>query len=297
MVISTKKNAKKCGVTYLSNYLIERSCIGVPMKLGRILTSPIRMMPSFLIIGAKKCGTTSLFNYLIDHPFVGAPIKKEISFFDYNFGKGLNWYKSFFPTLLHRLFKHSFITGEATANYIDAPYAPKKIAEIIPKVKLIALLRNPVDRAYSHYHHTKRIGRENLSFEEAIDREEERIRNIKAGILKDRDGNYYHKYYNYTYLSSGIYVEQLKVWQSLFSKKQILVLKSEDFFTETAASFEQVLNFLELPNWEPKHYQQYNPNRYQSMLNPTTRKSLVEYYNPHNQRLYQLLGVNFDWDR
>lgn len=266
-------------------------------KFGRILTSPIRIMPSFLIIGAKKCGTTSLFKYLIEHPYIGAPIEKEISFFDSNFRKGISWYKSYFPTLLPKLYKQSFLTGEATANYIDNPYAPKRIAETIPKVKLIALLRNPVDRAYSHYNHTSRIGREHLSFEEAIEQEEERVSQIRAGILKDKDGNFYHQDYNYTYLSSGIYVEQLKVWLNLFSKKQILVTTSEDFFAEPSATFQQILNFLELPNYEPKHYKQYNSNSYQKMIEPTTRKHLVEYFKPHNERLYQLLGVNFDWDR
>ena len=89
----------------------------------------------------------------------------------------------------------------------------------------------------------------------------------------------------------------LKVWLSLFSKKQILVLRSEDFFANPSATVKQVLNFLELPNWKLKHYKLYNDNNYQKMIAPTTRKNLVEYFKPHNERLYQLLGVNFDWDR
>ncbi|MGK7937243.1 MAG: sulfotransferase domain-containing protein [Xenococcaceae cyanobacterium] len=275
----------------MNKKLVNRS-----LKFGRILTSPIRMMPSFLLIGAQKCGTTSLLNYLIEHPYIEAPTKKEIGFFDLRFGKGINWYKSFFPTLLHRLDKQYFITGEASTGYICHPHVPKRISEIIPQVKLIALLRNPVDRAYSHYHHTKSMGKENLSFDEAIEQEEERVSEIKARILKD--GNYYHKdYHHYTYLSRGIYVEQLKVWLSLFSKKQILVLRSEDFFANPSATVKQVLNFLELPNQQLKHYKQYNANNYQKMIEPTTRKILVEYFKPHNERLYQLLGINFDWDR
>lgn len=276
----------------MGNKLVDRG-----RKLGRILTSPVRIMPSFLIIGAKKCGTTSLFKYLIEHPNVGTPIKKEISFFDVNFRKGISWYKSYFPTVEQKLYKPCFITGEATANYIDNPDVPSRVAETIPNVKLIALLRNPVDRAYSHYYHTKRIGREFLSFEEAIEQEEERVKNIRSGILQDKYGNFYHQDYNYTYLSSGIYIEQLQAWFNLFSKKQILVLTSEDFFAKPAAIFQQVLDFLGLPSCELKQYKKYNYNRYANKIDPTTRQYLIEYFQPHNNKLYQLLDKKLNWDK
>ena len=248
-----------------------------------------------MIIGAKKCGTTSLFRYLIEHPNVGAPTEKEISYFNIHFAKGILWYKSFFPMSLPGFKSQYLITGEATAGYICHSQAPQRIAATLPAVKLMALLRNPVDRAYSHYHHTKRIGREDFSFEEAIEQEELRVEQIET--RSHELGSNHYGAYNYTYLSSGLYAEQLKNWLNLFDKQQLLILKSEDFFNHPGAIFKQVLDFLNLPNWQPKQYKQYNSNSYPKMIEPTTRKHLVEYFKPHNQRLYQLLGVNFDWDR
>ena len=274
--------------TFTSKQLAKR----VFNKSGRIITSPIRIMPSFLIIGAKKCGTTSLFNYLCEHPNIGAPTWKEISYFNIHFNRGNLWYKSFFPLLLPQQ-DSQLITGEATASYICCPQAPKRIAVTLPKVKLIVLLRNPIERAYSHYHHTKRIGKEQLSFEEAIAKEDSRVEQIEHQSrqlgIKDSPA------YNYTYLSSGMYAKQLENWLSIFKQEQLLILKSEDFFDRPEATFKQVLNYLELPEWSPQKYRKYNHNRYRQTIKPSTRKHLVEYFYPHNQKLYQLLKTDFGW--
>ena len=275
----------------MNSKIVER----VLSKSARIATSMIRMMPSFLIIGAKKCGTTSLFQYLTEHPNIGAPTWKEISYFNIHYAKGILWYKSFFPVFLPGLKSQHLITGEATASYICNPEAPKRIAETLPQVKLIALLRNPVDRAYSHYHHTKRIGREDLSFEAALEQEEYRVRQIET---KGHElGPNHHKAYNYTYLSSGLYADQLKNWLSLFDKQQLLILKSEDFFSNPDIIFKQVLEFLKLPDWTPKNYQKHNYNRYLQKMNSDTRKHLIKYFQPHNQKLYELLGVDLGWNK
>ena len=278
----------------MNGKLVER----VLRKSWRIATSPIRIMPSFIIIGAKKCGTTSVFYYLSKHSNVGASIRKEISYFDINFAKGNLWYKSFFPISLPGNESPYLLTGEATASYICHPQAPQRIAKVLPQVKLIALLRNPVDRAYSHYHHTKRMGREDLSFEEAIKQEEFRVKQIEKienNIYKLR-GNY-HKAYNYTYLSSGLYAEQLENWFSQFNKKQLLILKSEDYFSHPETIFQQILDFLKLPNWSPKQFQKHNYNSYLQKMDSNTRKHLIEYFQPHNEKLYELLGVDFGWNK
>lgn len=270
--------------------LVER----VFNKSGRIVTSPMRIMPSFLIIGAKKCGTTSLFHYLSEHPNVGAPTWKEISYFNIYFDRGSLWYRSFFPLSLPKLDSQDLITGEATASYICHPQAAQRIAATLPDVKLIALLRNPVDRSYSHYHHTKRIGRENLSFEEAIAQEESRVEQLEN---ESRElGLKSSPAYNYTYLSSGMYAEQLKNWLKLFNKQQLLILKSEDFFNRPETIFKQVLDFLKIPDWSPQKYRKYNNNSYSQKIKPSTRKYLTEYFQPHNQKLYELLGKDFGWN-
>lgn len=273
----------------MSKQLVER----VLNRSGRIITVPMRILPSFLIIGAKKCGTTSLFSYLCQHPNIAAPTSKEISYFNIHFDRGNLWYKSFFPLSLPKRDPQYLITGEATAEYICHPLTPQRIAATLPQVKLIALLRNPVDRAYSHYHHTKRISRENLSFEKAIAQEDSRVAQIEDESRQR--GLKSSPAYNYTYLSSGKYAEQLEHWLPIFDRERLLILKSEDFFDRPEAVFKQVLEYLELPDWSPSKYQKYNYNRYGQTLDRSTRKDLIEYFRPHNQRLYQLLQTDFGW--
>jgi len=268
---------------------------------ARILTSRVRLLPDFIIIGAQKSGTTSLYNYLIKHPCIGSSIWKEVNFFDINFRKGIAWYRAHFPSLLHKYYveqirKQNFVTGEKTPDYIFYPYAPKRILETVPRVKLIVLLRNPVERAYSHYRHEVRLGVETLPFEKAIEREEKRLRGEMEKMLEDE--NYYsYKYRDYSYLTKGIYADQLKTWMKLFPKEQILIMKSEDFFNNPSTIFKRVLEFLNLPSWEPKKYRKHNVGWLLGKMNATTRNRLFDYFEPHNQRLYKYLGVNFGWDK
>lgn len=256
----------------------------------RVWTSSQRLMPNFIIIGSQKGGTSSLYNYLIQHPCIKAAFKKELHFFDVNFEKGNDWYRSRFP-----LYEQNFITGEATPSYIFHPHAPKRIAELTPAVKLIALLRNPVDRAYSHYNHNLRKKREKLPFEVALEKEGERLSDKLEKMLENEE--YFNSsYFHYAYLKRGIYVEQLKEWFSFFSKEQILILSSEEFYANPAVSYSQVLEFLKLPQWELGEYKRFNGLDYQGMT-AATRKQLIDYFKPHNQRLYELLDMSFDWDK
>ena len=275
-------------------------------KFYRGITFPIRLLPDFLIIGTQRGGTTSLHRYLDAHPCVGPAANKDLHFFDRRYHKGLAWYRGHFPTSIEKYYAErvrgrAFVTGEASPSYLFHPYAPKRVASAIPHVKLIVLLRNPVDRAYSQYHHAVELGHETIpTFEEAIEAEEERIAREEENILKDE--HYYSEQYKHlSYLSKGIYVDQLRVWMDLFPREQFLILKSEDFYTDPAATFKEVLTFLKLPEIElqgrKKGFKQYNNNAYSSKMNPTTRKRLVEYFEPHNARLYELLGVNFGWDK
>ena len=152
-----------------------------------------------------------------------------------------------------------------------------------------------VDRAYSHYHHQVSRGRETLSFEEAIQAEPQRLSGELAKILEDENYTSFN-HVHFSYLSRGIYVDQLKAWQRFFPKEQILILSSEDFFANPSATCKQVLKFLNVPDWELNVHRKSNVGRY-SKMQEATRKSLVEYFKPHNQRLYEYLGTSFDWDR
>jgi hypothetical protein len=259
----------------------------------------MRVLPDFIIIGAQRCGSTSLYNYLVKQQGIIPGMMKEVHFFDHHFHKGVGWYRSFFPltsTLQNPEGNHQerFITGEATPNYLFYPHAPKRVHTTLPGVKLIVLLRNPVDRAYSHYHHEVRLGVEDLSFSEAIQREKTIIPLEKSKVIEDQSYKSFI-YQNYSYLSRGKYIEQLEIWNKYFSMKDILVLRSEDLFINPAQVIEKTSEFLGIRNYSYPDFKIYNSLSYQD-LDPEQRKLLTAYFEPYNHRLYQFLGVNFDWE-
>ncbi len=272
-------------------------------KLYRGVTHPLRLLPDFLIIGAQRGGTTSLYHYLQAQLCLELTATKELHFFDRRFHEGLAWYRAHFPTLLEKYFAQSFhrrafLTGEATPGYLFHPHAPKRVADVLPHVKLIVLLRNPVDRAYSHYHHIVDLGYEHLSFEEAIHWEEERIGEERKRMLAD-EGYESYSYEHFSYLSRGRYVEQLQVWMRLFPFEQFLILKSEDFYADPVSILQQVLTFLEVPQKQRhlplKDYAQHN-HKTSSQMDAALRTRLLEYFRSHNAALYNFLGVHFGWD-
>lgn len=252
------------------------------------------MLPDFLIIGAQKGGTTFLYNVLRRHPHVKAAVKKEIHFFDtFRFRRGVDWYRTQFPQQQQEDGQR-VITGEASPYYLFYPHAARRVAETIPQAKLIALLRNPIDRAYSDYQHTLRQGNETLGFNEALDLEEERLRGEKEKILADESYRSID-YRRSSYLARGIYVDQLEEWHRYFDPKQLLILKSEDFFASPLETLELVLEFLGLPERDFKLEGKRNEGGYSEPMDPETRRWLQEYYEPHNKRLYEYLGVDFGW--
>lgn len=248
-----------------------------------------KCQPDFIIIGAQKCGTTSLYQYLIQHPQVVPASQKELHFFDLNFAQGVDWYCQQFKPI-----SPGFITGEASPYYIFHPLVAQRIYNLFPQVKLIALLRNPVERAISHYYHEVRLGFEKLGLWDAIAQESPRLKEETAKMLAD-DNYYSYNHQHYTYLSRGIYVEQLKHWMQFFPKEQFLVLPSEELYNQPNQVLNQVLEFLELPSYQLTQYDKYNSGKYPE-INPETRQQLQEYFQPYNQQLEEFLGVKFAWE-
>lgn len=257
------------------------------------LTGSFHPLPNYLIIGAAKCGTGSLYRYLNQHPQIKPALTKEVRFFDKYYNKGINWYRIFFP--FKDLLKRKYITGEATPRYLDHPHAPKRVKEVIPNAKLIVLLRNPIDRAYSMYNMRLSRGRETHSFEESIKLEKERT---KGEFKKmELDKNYYSSpYYHHSYLERGIYVDKLKRWMNVFPKEQFLIVKSEEFFKNTSEIYDKVLKFLGLPSHELQSYPVQGRVSKLKPMSPNLRKQLAEFFKPHNERLYEFLGKNLGWD-
>jgi hypothetical protein len=258
----------------------------------RQLTGPLRGLPSALIIGAQRSGTTSLFNYLVQHPDVLAPLGKEIHYFDLHYGRGVRWYRGRFP-YRHRL-RRPALTIDASPYYLVHPLAPRRSAQLLPHVKLVAVLRNPVDRALSHYQHEVRDGRESLSFVEAIDREHERLAGEEQRLLRE-PGYYSHNHHRYSYTHRGRYIEQLRRWVEFFPRSQLLVLQSERLFRDPAAASSAVYDFLGLSPHRLEHYKPFLRGEYERQMPPELRSRLAAYFEPYNRELYQWLGEEFDW--
>jgi hypothetical protein len=253
--------------------------------------------PDFLIIGGQKCGTTSLYNYLIRHPGVLRAARKELRYFTQQFELGDSWYRQQFPNakrrMLNRLTNGRTLTGEATPYYLFHPLAPARIRAAYPRVRLIAMLRNPVDRAFSHYKHHVKLGEEHLPFEDAIAAEQARL----AGEFERlaADGGYVaHALRVYSYLARGVYADQYERWYRYFAPDRILTLSSEQFFSNPAGAFAQALEFLGLPEHRLQDYETFNPGREETFA-PELRERLIDYFRPHNERLYRLLDRDFGW--
>jgi len=260
------------------------------------LTGPIRSLPDFIIIGTARSGTTSLYYDICQHPCVLPAAYDELGYFDSNFHLGLNWYRSLFPTLFSKWLvkqkKQFAITGEDTPFYIWDPIVAKRILKNLPKIKLIVLLRNPVDRAYSNYHLGVRAGTENLSFEDAIKVETKRLEEIN-----EESKSSIEKYaIRRSYLAKGFYADQLKIWFEIFNSNQLLIISTEDLKSNPQKVINKIYNFLEIPDNHKLIPEKQKKAVYPEMKKET-REFLIDFYKKNNTELFSLIGQKFDWDK
>ena len=261
---------------------IYKQNIALNPKLAELNWKPHKKQaPDFLIIGAGKCGTTSLYSYLGNHPQILLPNNKEINFFSQNFTYGLDWYLSQFPSITD----HSdFITGEASPSYFFNSHAPERIYQIAPDVKLIVLLRNPVDRSISNYYQDRKTGQVTKTLEEAIIRAINRFRTMSREDLS----------HSRSFLFKSLYILKLQRWMEIFPREQFLILKSEDFFDCPDRNMKQVFRFLELPEVINQKYQKLNVGSYPP-LDKSMRQKLTEFFYPYNKKLEEYLQIQFNW--
>jgi hypothetical protein len=259
--------------------------------ISRQASAHLRSLPDFVMIGGMKCGTTSLFQYLQRHPGVSRVYVEEVHYFDLNYHRGINWYRAHFP--LRGKDGDRRISGDDSPYYIFHPAVPRRIAKDLPDVKLIALLRDPVDRAYSHYHHEHRRGREELSFERALEKEEERLAGEVEALETDA-GYVSYEHQRHSYVSRGRYAEQLRAWFDVIPEERFLILQSEAMFRDPQAIFDQVLEFLGLSPMQLTDFDVFNPGSYPKMEGGT-RRMLREHFEPRNEELFKLIGRSFDW--
>lgn len=248
--------------------------------------------PNFLIVGFMKCGTTSLYEYLSQHSQIIPCIKKEVHFFDWEYDRGYKWYLAHFPPVVEN---ELFLTGEATPYYLLSSKAKNRIITHLPNVKLIVILRNPSDRAISHYYHQVNWGLENRSFKEALITELKILQQFNHCLTFESLVNTNIDLPKYGYLTCSLYTYFLEKWMTSIPKKQFLVLKSEELYTNPTATMKQVFEFLELTNQELPQYMKYVSGAY-----PTTsakiKKILSDFLKPHTKRLESYLNMQFNWE-
>jgi hypothetical protein len=270
-----------------------------PDSTFRYATSSFRYLPHFLIIGGSKSGKHSVLSYLNQHPDIKAGTKHNVGvyYFDSTFEyKSLSWYKSHFPSKFSK-FK---IIGEASGTYLNHPLAPQRIKKTLPQAKLINFFRNPVDRAYSAYNHSSKFGWEHSSFEAAIESEIERINFMNdnpESMINNVDSV---NYLQFLYLRHGHYASNLENWFKYFKKNQFMHFSTEDLDQNYDEIMNSLFVFFNLSQINLKKEDRKNigvgKGKYPPM-NEKTRDFLIDYYKPHNEKLYNLIGKKFDWDK
>jgi Sulfotransferase domain len=251
-------------------------------------TARWRPLPEFLVIGAQKAGTTALYAYLRWHPAITGPSWKEVSFFDRHWWRGERWYRGQFP-----LRSAGRLVGEASPSYLFHPLAPERVRSLLPDVRLIALLRDPVERAYSQYQHEVALGREPLSFEDALEAEEERTRGEVERLVADPRA-FSRDWWDHTYAARGLYAEQLERWLAVFPRNQLLVVATDELGEKPAETYAAVLSFLGVEPHALDDYPRVFDRDYAPMRRET-RAALAERFAEPNRRLERLLGRDFAW--
>jgi hypothetical protein len=270
------------------------------VRLGAA-TAARRQLPSFLVVGAQRAGTTSLFRALLSHPLIhSANHHKGVNFFDVRYDRGLAWYQGHFPTTA-RLRSHRRdlpgdpVTFEASGYYMFHPCAPQRIAKHLPDVRLVLMLRDPVERAFSAWKHESARGFENAGFERALELEDGRLAGQAERMLADPSyQSFSHRHH--AYVRRGQYAEQLLRLREHLPPEHIHVVESELFFTQPEAAYGELLDFLDLPVVLPSRFDRWN-GRPSAPMSATTRLLLNEHFDPHDQALATLLGRDPAWRR
>jgi hypothetical protein len=268
---------------------VKESGRGVSRTAGR-LSSGVRMLPDFLMVGTQRGGTTSLFRALAAHPGTTQPnLHKGVHYFDVNYARGPAWYRGHFP-----LRRGSRLAFESAGYYMHHPLAPERIARDLPGVKLLVLLRDPIARAFSAYKHELARGFETeTSFERALALEPERL-DGETDRMKADPGYLSHSHRHHSYLDRGHYAEQMEVLFRLFGRGRVHVTYAEAFFTEPEPHYDAIIDFLGLPRWRPATFERHNA-RPSAPLPVALRTRLTGHFEPHDERLAALLGEAPPW--
>ena len=255
------------------------------------ITGPNRVLPDFLIIGAKRCGTTSLFTNLPEHPSITKSHHDNMGFFNDNFHLGVNWYRSFFTTKSHKRKIEKKIgeclSFDTTTTYMENRTTAENVKKIKSNMKIIVMLRNPIDRAYSQFNRTIKDNGEVGKFEDIIKEEINELVNEENSFKITRNKS--------NYIKKGIYYEQLKPWFELFPRKNIGVFPTEEFKIDSKKIYNEIFDFLNLPHFIIKNNRIMEKGDYLPMKKEL-RNSLSSFYKEHNEKLFKLIRKRFEWE-
>lgn len=255
--------------------------------------------PDFLILGFGKCGTSSFYSYLCQHPQMLPAISKEPCYL----GKlatsqdleTKDWSlpsreKDFYQAHFAPRDDNRFITGEAsTTNFV--PGCDTIISNWFPKIKLVVLLRDPVSRTISHYEQNLKGKRQNLTFEETINRELAQLEtatNIAETVCEKVKAGWEEN------LAMSMYVYPLQRWMNTFSKEQFLIIDSDDLIQKPKETMDRAFDFLQMDRLDSIKFNSRNVGSYPS-IDDTLKSRLSRFFEPHNQKLEKLLDRKFNW--
>jgi len=269
---------------------------------GRI-TAPGRVLPSFLLCGGQRCGTTSLYRALSAHPAVlKAVLHRGVHYFDTAYHRGLGWYRAHFPLVrtarrVERALGVPAQAFESSPHYMYHPHAVGRIARELPDVRLVVLVRDPVERAHSQHAYELARGYEpEASFARALALEPARLREQEERLLAEPFG-YSFAHQHYAYRSRGEYARFLDVMAADIGRDRILVVDSGEFFAEPGPVYDRVLDFLRLPKLDHPQFAQYNARPRTTLMEPELRHELTGHYKAWDQRLAGWLGATPSWRR
>jgi len=246
-----------------------------------------------MIIGTQKGGTTSLHSYLLKHPGFGPTLTKEIHYFDRAHLPSMRWYQAHFPMRLPR----ERICIDSTPQYLTHPLVPQRVKEFYPFMKFVVLLRNPVERAYSHYNHRVSRNQEHRRFEDAIDELIKSEGTYASTSEKFEDSGRPegpNKDFR-NYLNRGKYAIQIRNWFDSFSRDQFLILNSEEFFSNPREAIAEVCQFVGVGGDFQGATRVENSGGNYPRMSPEIRETLTSYYESSNDDLYSLLNVDYRW--
>jgi hypothetical protein len=255
-------------------------------------TAARRPLPDFLVIGGQRCGTTSLFRALIAHPHIERPtLHKGVNYFDLHYDRGEAWYRGHFP--MRSTEDHTKVF-DASGYYMFHPLAAERIGNDLASIKVIAMVRDPVERAYSAYKHEIARGFEwEKAFGRALELEDSRLEGEVQRMRSDPTyASFNHRHH--AYRGRGEYARLLQPFVDALGRENVLIVESEKFFAEPHLEYAQIIDFLDLAPFLPNHFERYNA-RPGDGLDPIIKGELKSHFAGHDTQLARLLGRTPVW--